>query len=292
MPLIRLRFRAASALALGALFITRTTLAADPAVCTDAYENAQTLMRPGQATSQLLPAREALRTCMRSGCKDWMVSDCSKWLGEVEARIPTVVFSAKNTAGRDLSDVSVSRATGEPLASSIDGRAIEMEAGLQTFVFTAPDGTKKEKQALVREGEKAQSVTALFDAPPEELAGSGQPRTDTRPHGAEQQTSSLTYVGYGAAGLGAVGVLVGTIFGITAIAKKNSANCAENLCDGQPLEDAKSAATVSTVGFIAGGALLAGGVALVLFAPSPRSRSTARASLGIGGPGLLLGGRW
>lgn len=273
-------------------------------VCKDSYENAQSLMQPNQAESKLMPAREMLRTCMRSGCKDWMVADCSKWLSEVEARIPTVVFSAKNTVGRDLTDISVTRESGEVLTTRLDGRIVEMEPGQQVFVFVAPDGVRREKRVLVREGEKAQSIAATFDASGEEIAASRGPSGSDVAMGAaprvghESRPSSLTYVGYGMAGVGTIGLAIGTIFGITAISKKNEANCdATNACDPGPLDAARSAATVATIGVVAGAALLAGGVALVMLAPSASSsharartlqRLDARVSVGAFG----LSGSW
>lgn len=286
--------RARVAVGLASLLFALPADAADePNVCTDAYEGAQTLMRPG--SNKLLPAREALRTCMRSGCKDWMVADCSKWLGEVEARIPTVVFSAKNTAGRELADAAVSTASGQALASTIDGRAVEIDPGQHTFVFKLPDGTEKGKTALVREGEKAQSVSILFDASPEELAQLQERNSAQSAGGAavERRPSTLRYVGFAAAGLGAVGLALGAVFGATALSKKNSACDDQGLCDSQTdIDDAKSAASIATVGFVAGGILLAGGVTLAIFAPSTTVRVGPQASLGPGRAGFGLGGTW
>ena len=278
-------------------FVAVTALADEPNVCTDAYEQSQIQMKPrtGDGESTLLKARASLLTCTRSNCKDWMVADCSKWLSEVEARIPTVVFSARNTAGRDLTEIQVQKPTGEALATRIDGRAIELEPGQHVFVFIDENGTKVEKNALVREGEKAQSIVATFEASAEELAKArGQTgllgpvdrgRTETHP-------GTLQYVGYGAAGVGVVGLAIGTIFGITAINKKSAADCKpDNLCEnGDALDDAHSAATVATIGFIAGAVLVAGGVALVLFTPSKSVRVEARAAGSISSAFYGIGG--
>jgi hypothetical protein len=233
-------------------------------VCVDAYEQSQMLMKPASGQSTLLPAREMLRTCMRSSCKDWMVADCSRWLTEVEARIPTVVFSARDTSGRDLAEIGVRTVDGASIASRLDGRAIELEPGAQVFLFVAPDGARREKRVLVREGEKNQGVSAVFDAPPDETK-----RVVTARHatGTRAGTPALRTVGYGVAGAGVIGLGVGAIFGLRAIAKKNEANCFENVCDERPMEEATSAAKIATIGFVAGGTLVTGGALLLLFGP-------------------------
>lgn len=296
----RLRFRTifgvvATASSLAAL----PAFADEPNVCVESYEQAQVSMKPrtGAGESTLLRARTSLLTCMRSNCKDWMVADCSKWLTDVEARIPTVVFSARNTARRDLAAVKVQTASGEALTARLDGRAIELEPGEHVFVFIAGDGTRIEKTALVREGEKSQSIVAMFEASPEEVAKARAQEGPTGPTGPTDRAqtgskSTLRYVGYGATALGVVGLGVGAIFGITAIAKKNAANCdASGACeDGEALASARSAAVPATVGFVVGGALLIGGVALILFAPSSSVRIEARSSVSPSGSFTGVGG--
>lgn len=260
---------------------------AETDVCTSSYEGAQELMRPNRTESKLLIARESLRTCLRSNCKSWMVSDCSKWLSEVDTRIPGVVFSAKDTAGRDLTDVKVTSAAGEPVAERLDGHSIEMEPGAHDFVFLGPDGARIEKHALVREGEKAQNVSVVFEAPPGTTPpGVEKPVTGPTP---EKGTPTLRYVGYGIAGVGVVGLAIGSIFGVTAISKKNDANCENGICDAGPRGDSLDAARVSTIAFIAGGVLAAGGVALILFSPSTSKR---RIDAHVTSNGVGLGGTW
>jgi hypothetical protein len=280
-----------------AVLATRTAAAADEAVCKDSYEQAQVLMRPDQGgQSSLLEARERLRTCMRAGCKDWMIADCSKWLGEVEQRIPTVVFAARNTAGRDLTDVTVTSETGGPIVSKLDGRTVEMDPGERTFVFVEPGGGRRERRVLVREGEKAQNVVATFDATPEELASAelqhgAPPRSSAA---TSRGSSTMRVVGYGIGGAGIVGLGLGAFFGFRAMSEKAKANCdpVEKLCDAEPLDTANSSASVATAGFIVGGMLLAGGIALVLLSPSTRSRLDARASIGPSGGSFGIGGAW
>jgi hypothetical protein len=220
-----------------------------------------------------------------------MLADCSRWLSEVEARIPTVVFSARDTSGRDLAEIVVTTVDGASVASRLDGHPIELEPGEQTFVFVAPDGARREKRALVREGEKDQGVSAVFDGPPDETNRVVIAKDATA--GTRTGTPALRYVGYGVTGAGVIGLGVGAIFFVQAIRQKNDANCdITNACTYQDkLDEAKSAATISSIGFVAGGALAAGGVLILLFGPKS-SPIQPRVGLGPASAGLDLTGRF
>lgn len=258
----------------------------DANVCKDSYEQAQIQMKPTQGESRLLVARESLRTCLRSGCRDWIVADCSKWLGEVEARIPSVVFSAKTSNGDDLAGTKVMRPDGSAVVERLDGHAVELEPGPYDFVFLTADGRRLEKHALVREGEKAQAIAAVFESP-EPLAGAQSSRNPERPGRTDSSPPTLRYVGYGALGLGIVGLGVGAVFGLVTISKKNDLDCdASGGCASGPLSDARKTATISDVAFVAGGALAAAGVTLVLLSPSRKVEARVTTS------GVVFGGRF
>jgi hypothetical protein len=282
--------------------------------CNPAYEDADALMRTGG--DKLLEARERLRVCAKPTCKEWMVKECTKSLTEVEARIPSVVFVAKDATGADLVDVTVT-SSDRTLSSRLDGRSIEIGPGEKVFVFATHDGRRVSQKAVIKEGEKAQRVTVTFErsngavggahAPVVQPPASAPPRPVSAPPaapapatqraaGPQDDGASLRAVGYVAGGLGIVGLGLGAIFGVTALGAKSDAHCdANDECDPAKLADARSSATLATVGFVAGGALLAGGAALVLFAPS-RSSSSARLdaapSVSQNTAGLLLRGRW
>jgi hypothetical protein len=90
-----------------------------------------------------------------------------------------------------------------------------------------------------------------------------------------------------AGGLGIAGIGVGSIFGVLVGVQKSSADkhCPMKLCDAvglSKIQDAKTFATVSTIGFIAGGVLLAGSAALFLFAPKRASEPSVSLSIGPG----------
>jgi hypothetical protein len=112
-------------------------------------------------------------------------------------------------------------------------------------------------------------------------------------------SSPLKTAGLVVGAVGLVGLGVGTVFGVLAMSKNSSANdghCGSafggtNNCDATGLSlrsDAVKFGNVSTVAFIAGGVLAAGGLGLWLFAPSTSVQ--AGATVGSGGAGLTVRG--
>jgi hypothetical protein len=100
-------------------------------------------------------------------------------------------------------------------------------------------------------------------------------------------------VGVGLGGVGVVGLGLGTVFGLSAKSKLDQSNngpCdASDHCTSQGLSlrhDANSAATISTIGFVAGGVALATGVALFLVAP----RAGAASGSVVVAPAPMAGG--
>src|SRR5579863_43066 len=89
------------------------------AACADAYGKAQVL----RDAHKLVSAREQLRVCARTSCTRFIARDCATWLGEVEARIPSVVLSAQEATGADIVDATVTM-DGAVIAERLDGRAI------------------------------------------------------------------------------------------------------------------------------------------------------------------------
>ena len=157
---------------------------------------------------------------------------------------------------------------------------------------------------VVAAGPSTQSVAvpALTDVP--------RPPAEVLPPAAPAATASpRRAIGYIVGGVGIVGVAIGTVFGLRALSLKGERDqeCRPgNLCTADGLtkdDDARSAATLSTVGFVAGAALLAGGAVLVLTAPSsppspasPASPGPTARTIGVGrvasGGGLVIGGTW
>lgn len=247
-----------------ALLFTGFTSAAradEKAACVDASSKGQTL----RDQHKLVDARQQFRLCAAAGCPSVVQTDCASWLADVDKAVPAVVLSAKNGAGADVFDAKVSL-DGHPLASRLDGRAVDVDPGRHTFHFELPDGTHADVEVLVREGEKSQPVAAVLGAAPAASAPAVAPAA-AGPAGAPAASRPLRTVGWVLGGLGVAGLAVGTAFGVVAISDKSSAGCVDDLCNPGTTSGIKSAALVSDVGWIAGGLLFAGGAALVLLSP-------------------------
>src|SRR5262245_60901937 len=85
--------------------------------CFASHEQAQLLRGKGKLRS----ARAELLVCVRDVCPAPMRNECARWIAEVDAAQPTVVFQAREADGRDLAEVRV-LIDGELLVDRLDGR--------------------------------------------------------------------------------------------------------------------------------------------------------------------------
>ncbi len=206
--------------------------------------------------------------------------------------------------------IEVTTPTGAPAEVRLDGKVIErfengvvvrVEPGDHTVVAELagfppvvqkaridPRSEKRFELAVVPEKQK--TVVVSRDAP--------VPKT--------QRT-----IGFIAGGVGVLGLGAGAVFGLLAKSKNDEAaseHClTETRCDARGVElgdAARTHATISTVTFAVGGALVAGGVVLLLTAPSKKSPAappakegarptvSLRSMVGPNGAGGALEGRW
>jgi serine/threonine-protein kinase len=155
---------------------------------------------------------------------------------------------------------------------------------------------------VLHEGEKERRERIIFgataaSAPPAE-PHAARPKGDSATSGSADRGSSsnswgpLQTAGLVAGGAGLVGIGIGSVFGLMVASDKHNANCDPNgYCASGPLSDARNHATASTIGFVAGGVLLAAGVTLVIFGPRGATGSVRLApAVAAGSGGVVLGG--
>jgi hypothetical protein len=279
-----------SAALLGGLLAASSAAGADPTKreCAAANETAQDLRRAGK----LREARASLAVCTAGSCPGAIREDCAQRLKEVEAATPTLVFEAKDAAGHDLSVVHVTM-DGQPLLEKLDGTAIAVDPGEHTFVFEAAALKRTEDTVVVREGDtnrRLRIVLELVNAPTTKEQTPSAPFMDP---------GTQRALGFSIAAAGGAGIAMGVIFGLLAKSTYDHASQSECMgasnCTPQGVQDGQAAhsqATVSTIAFIGGGALLAGGMLLYFTAPSSTSGVAVAANVTNGGGGLALSGRW
>ncbi len=270
-------FRFKAALIVAGLLGAWPAGAAPPTVpeCLSAYE--RSIERTRQ--NRLLEARAELVVCASDTCPDDVRRECSGRVDEVNASIPSIVFEAKDAAGNDLTAVKVTL-DGQKFADRLDGTALAVDPGPRTFVFETTGAAPVRKQFVLARKAKDRRELITFDdlgaAAVASAGGEAATTEDARSGGELQRT-----LGWTAAGVGVVGLAVGTVFQFQRSSKlserddlcPSSVDCAPGTQEriNALTDEARSAATVSAVSLIAGGVLVTGGLALVLTAPKGRA---------------------
>ena len=132
-------------------------LADDKTRCISASEQGQQLRDDGKYSQ----ARDAFTTCSRDVCPAIVRRDCTRWLAELEELWPSVVFGAKDEAGRDLSAVRVTM-DGKPLAGSVDGKPLFVDPGAHVFRFEAEGHAPMEQDVVMHASEKGRAIDVQF----------------------------------------------------------------------------------------------------------------------------------
>jgi hypothetical protein len=181
---------------------------------------------------------------------------------------------------------------GEKVELNQLGVSLVVDPGPHAIVVNAPGSQRWEKSVDVPPDGGTASIVLVVVAtgktdepPPAEPSDPGTP---------------FRIGGLVVAGVGLVGVGLGTAFGVIASSKLSDSNAdnhcdAQNTCDPVGLglrSDAQSAATISTIGFIAGGVLIAGGITMFVLAPKKAPQTALAPALGPGFYGAALVGRF
>jgi hypothetical protein len=182
------------------------------------------------------------------------------------------------------------RLDGEAIPDAMWGTPLPVDPGEHEVAVRAPARRPWARRTTVTVSGSRASVTVPA------LAEEGATTSPAR--GGLGTTQVLAIV---AGGLGLAGLGIGTAFGLDAASKKSGyqqlqvgGRCTDDACVNLS-KGAVSAATLSTVGFVAGGALAATGLVLWLVAPGRDAEGRAVALVPIAGPrsaGVGLAGSW
>lgn len=252
--------------------------------CVAAHEAGQDLRRSGHVRE----AVERFEACSARVCPAMVRSDCARRLGEARRAVPTIIFVAKDSRGNLVRDAKVAM-DGAPIASSLDGSPIQVDAGEHMFELVAEGFVPVSRRLVISEGAKRHEPIVFEDPKPAPPPAPSPPPAAATTTGsataAKEAAADGTVLRTGAivgAGLGVVSVVVGVTFGV--LAKTTYDDGLEEHCRGQnrfacdekgvaAWESAEDQKIVSTITLLSGAALLAAGVVVYLAAPRGAERT-------------------
>jgi len=238
--------------------------AIDTQACLAASEKGQ----HARAAGKLREAREQFNICGADACPAIVRRDCAQWQGEIASSLPTVVFGAKDKAGKDLFDVTVSM-DGEVVTRKLDGKSVAVDPGPHTFKFEVPGMPAVTEKSLVKEGERARVLTVTFEGGDAAGTATDKPTKPPPPPDQDGGGGGHTAFPWILVGVGAVTIVVGVIIIATAPSRppncsKDTATCTRigNESNDQLQSDQDRAGKADSQPVVGIGVAVVGGVAL------------------------------
>jgi hypothetical protein len=185
----------------------------------------------------------------------------------IDKRVPRLTLKL---AQADKAGAFVRRDDVDLGAASFD-TPLPVDPGVHTIVLSVVGHQPTSTTVTLAEG--ARETIVLTPGPAD------SPPRDEPPPPAPSASRGVPWLGWGLVGAGVVGIGVGSTFGVLAIDAKSDKDAAchpSNVCTPEGADAAsrgRTYATVSTIGFVAGGAALAAGLYFVLTSRSSSSRS-------------------
>jgi hypothetical protein len=270
----------------------------------DCYE------RQGKTAQAYTAFKDALDAARHDG-RNERAEFATQHLTGLEARLSRLSVAVSDAERVPGLLVTVDGAT---LDAAAYGVALPVDPGSHRIRVEAPGKAPFEESidvpsASAKEFElKVPPLADRADAPATAAAGAGSsaPSSASDAPGSERTGSpTARTLGFVAGGLGVVSVGVGSFFGLRAFNRWEARNAAcQGSCTAEAKtagDDAKQAATISTIGFGVGVAALGAGLVLILTAPSSKEPSAPSARAGkieVGllsgrdGAGLCVGSKW
>ena len=131
----------------------------DKLACVRAADAAQEQRSAGK----LNDARTSLHACARGACPTLVRNDCTQWLSEVEASMPTIVIRAEGAHGEDFTDVQVD-CDGRRIADRLDGLPLDIDPGPHTLTYRRGASSVARQEIVVRTAEKNRTVTLRLES--------------------------------------------------------------------------------------------------------------------------------
>lgn len=172
----------------------------------------------------------------------------------IETRLPKLQINVP--PGAKVEGLHIHR-NGESVEEDFWGQPVPVDPGDYSITATAPGKKLWEGTRTLIEGGTASIDIPILDDLPKDTGKPPPPPPPPPP----QPNMGMRYAAYGSGALGAAGLVLGAAFGLRASSKWDEAL---SLCNGrvtgpcdagaaEPLDASKSAANISTTGFVVGG---------------------------------------
>lgn len=202
-----------------------------------------------------------------------------------------------------VSGLTVTRA-GISITSAALGTPLPVDAGTYAVQVTAPGYKAWDTKVEVTNGKETRvAIPALVKIPVDTPPPVAKVEEEPKPPPSPPPSSSKRTIGFVAAGVGVVGLGVGTFFGVRTLSKKSSSddNCLGGVCTekgAKLMDEAYSASTFANIGLGVGLVGVGVGTYLILTssssnAPAPAAKGRAwqvTPSVGKDGGGVAFGG--
>lgn len=251
-------------------------------MCVSAFERGQ----QQRNNAHFVESRASLLQCARPECGDVLLRECTRMYSEVEAALPSVVFSARDEArGADRRDVSVS-IDGKLVLDSLDGKAMPLDPGQYRLTFAAPGVEPITRDIVLRTGEKYRQISVVFPAP--EVAV--QPVPVAPPAPVVEKSRGVPLMSYVLGGIGVVGLAgFGTLrlMGSSDYDTLRKSGCAPT-CDESEVSSIRTKYVLSNIALGVGAAAVAGAVVVYAIQPEESEAPNLAVMVGPGSGGTTL----
>jgi hypothetical protein len=228
------------ALALSAVTTFASTARGEDA-CLQAYDSSQRFRKKGE----LLSARQELLVCAQESCPAPVAKECTQWLREVGAALPSVVFAARDSRGNDLTDVKV--LDGERVvAERLDGRELTLDPGPHVFRFEFSGKRTLTRRVLIRQAEKNRLIEVV--EPP--LPAAPPPEEERPPTRSPAAGPPVLPIVLGAVGVLALGSFV--YFGLEAKSDVDDLDRCKPSCERSAVDSAYRKAVIADISLAVG----------------------------------------
>jgi hypothetical protein len=222
-------------------------------------------------------------------------ADAQSELAALQPRVPMLTIKIASSPSLAVT------MDGEQVRSAILGLPMPVNPGDHTLRATADGMAPGETKVSLKEGERQSASLTLVPLPPSAAGATpASAATPAAPEGSpapKAGLSTMQIAGIGAGAVGVVGLALGGVFGAMAFSAKSQqqsdcagpGNCTNRAGALSEHDSVNSDATLSTVAFVAGGVLVAGGVTLFFMGRSTEEKKPVALTVVPGfGPGAAF----